>query len=201
MDAVADTKDTMIALLHNLHSKYILHQHQEFLVLEGDAKLFDIVQSLKHEYGDELRWVIPYPGDWHVLKNYQIALLKPYFDAGLKEMAGAAGYLVSQIRSCSQFKRVHYFLLEAWEATYRVMLETFLESDEETEELMLIGATSTNIQAKAMKLLEETIHHNYIINYIRNYTTLFSHSMKNYQKSQSFLDLNRQQNLFSFLNI
>ena len=87
MDAVADTKDTMIALLHNLHSKYILHQHQEFLVLEGDAKLFDIVQSLKHEYGDELRWVNPYPGDWHVLKNYQIALLKPYFDAGLKEMA------------------------------------------------------------------------------------------------------------------
>ena len=132
MDAVADTKDTMIALLHNLHSKYILHQHQEFLVLEGDAKLFDIVQSLKHEYGDELRWVNPYPGDWHVLKNYQIALLKPYFDAGLKEMAGAAGYPVSQIQSCSQFKRVHYFLLD--------------------------DATSTNIQAKAMKLLEETIH-------------------------------------------
>ena len=65
-------------------------------------------------------------------------------------MAGAAGYPVSQIQSCSQFKRVHYFLLEAWEATYM--------------------------------------------------PTLFSHSMKNYQKSQSFLGINRQQNLFNFLN-
>ena len=161
MDAVADTKDTMIALLHNLHTKYILQQHQEFLILEGDAKLFDIIQSLKHEYGDELRWVIPYPGDWHVLKNYQIALLKPYFDAGLKEMASAAGYPVAQIRSCGQFKRVHHFLLEAWEAIYRVMLEMFLvdESDEETEEPMLIGTTlSSNIKAKAVKFLEETLH-------------------------------------------
>ena len=43
------------------------------MVVEGDAKVYEILRTLKLEYGDELKWVIPYPGDWHVLKkeNYQ----------------------------------------------------------------------------------------------------------------------------------
>ncbi len=28
--------------------------------------------------------VIPYPGDWHMLMNYQYPLIKAYFDAYLK---------------------------------------------------------------------------------------------------------------------
>ncbi len=42
MDAVADTKDTMIAMLHNLHQKYIQDQSLEYLLVEGDAKLYDL---------------------------------------------------------------------------------------------------------------------------------------------------------------
>ena len=34
-----------------------------------------ILHSLKDEYGDELRWVIPYPGDFHVLMNFQTEML------------------------------------------------------------------------------------------------------------------------------
>ena len=130
MDAVADTKDTMIEMLYNLHHKFIEDQGLNYLVVEGDAKLFNILQSLKHEYGDKLQWVIPYPGNWHTLKNYQPALLKAYFDAGLKDMARAAGYSVNQIYNCSHFKRVHHFILEPWEALYKVMLTKFLEQDE-----------------------------------------------------------------------
>lgn len=33
-------------------------------MLEGDAKLYEVVKSLKFEYGEEFNWVIPYPGDW-----------------------------------------------------------------------------------------------------------------------------------------
>lgn len=84
-----------------------------------------MVKSMKFEYGDELKWVIPYPGDWHLLKNYQIALMKPYYDAGLKSLAQSAGYPEAAIKSCSQFKRTHTFLLETWEAVYRVMLTKF----------------------------------------------------------------------------
>ena len=62
----------------------------EYLVVEGDAKLYEILQSLKFEYDSELKWVVPYPGDWHTLMNYQKALMKPYFDAGLKSLAEVA---------------------------------------------------------------------------------------------------------------
>ena len=61
---------------------------------------------------------MPFPGDWHLLKNYQIALMKPYFDAGLKSLAEASGYPSVAIRNCTQFKRTHFFILESWEAIY-----------------------------------------------------------------------------------
>ena len=43
MDAVADTKDTMIEMLYNLHRKFIEDQGLNYLVVEGDAKLFNIL--------------------------------------------------------------------------------------------------------------------------------------------------------------
>lgn len=39
------------------------------MIVEGDAKLYEIFQSLKLEYGDELKWLLIYPGDWHLLKK------------------------------------------------------------------------------------------------------------------------------------
>ena len=39
----------------------------QWLVLEGDAKLF----------GEELNWLVPYPGDFHLLMNFQKAIMKP----------------------------------------------------------------------------------------------------------------------------
>ena len=49
MDAVADTKATMMAMLHKLYTEFIEGQGLQYLVLEGDAKVFDILQCLKHE--------------------------------------------------------------------------------------------------------------------------------------------------------
>ena len=72
--------------------------------------------------------MLPFPGDWHLLKNYQHALMKAYFDAGLKQLAQAAGYPTGAIQSSSQFKRSHHFILEAWEALYRVMVQKYLET-------------------------------------------------------------------------
>lgn len=61
-----------------------------------------------------------------MLKNYQIALMKSYYDAGLKSIAQATGYPVKQLKNCRQFKRAHHFILEA---IYRSMIdESFLES-------------------------------------------------------------------------
>ena len=120
-------KNTMSQLLHKLQDEYIIRQRNEMLILEGDAKVYELLQSLKCEYGEELNWVIPYPGDWHLLKNYQLPLMKAYYDGGLKALAKASGYPVASIQTCSQFKRTHQFILEAWEAIYRAMLAKFIE--------------------------------------------------------------------------
>jgi hypothetical protein len=69
-----------------------------------------------------------FPGDWHMLTN---ALIKPYFDMGLKELAHVSGYPVAAIQACSQFKHTHHFLIEAWQALYQilVMLQRYIEAE------------------------------------------------------------------------
>ena len=94
-------------------------------MLEGDAKTYDTTQVVKFEYGSDLNWLVPYPGDWHLLKNYQIYLMKPLFEAGLKDLAMASGYPALSIQSCSNFLRTHHFLMEAREGLYRYMLKQF----------------------------------------------------------------------------
>ena len=70
----------------------------------GDAKVYDVLQSLKHEYGEDLKWLLVYPGDWHLLKNYQLSLMKPYFDAGLRELPRASGYPTELSRTAASSK-------------------------------------------------------------------------------------------------
>lgn len=135
LDAVADCKDTMIGLLQSLKSTFIEQRGMKWLVLEGDAKLYEILKSLSFEYGEELDWLIPYPGDFHLLMNFQKALMKPYYDAGLKSMAQSAGYPLPAIQSCSQFKRTHNFIMEAWEAIYRAMILEYEAVHPETHHL------------------------------------------------------------------
>ena len=106
MDAKADSKDTMMQMLNDLHQQFITKENRHWLVVERDAKVYETFQSLKYEYGDELKWFIPYPETaWSMLENDQKALMKVYYmyDAGLKNIAKAAGYPVAAIQSCSQF--------------------------------------------------------------------------------------------------
>ena len=59
MDAVADRKDTMLDLMHNLHTKFIAGKSRDYLVNEGDQKFYEILQELKCEYGN--LWSFPCP--------------------------------------------------------------------------------------------------------------------------------------------
>ena len=63
-----------------------------YLVLVGDQKTYVRIREMKHEYGSELDWLIPFIGDWHLLSNYQSVLTKVYYDAGLKELAETSGH-------------------------------------------------------------------------------------------------------------
>ncbi len=101
---------THLCLSYKIYTVLLSKKSLSFLLVEGDAKLYEVLQAIKFEYGHEHDWLLPLPGDWYLLKNFQIALMKPYFDAGLKELAKVSGYSVAAIQACSKFKKTHYFI-------------------------------------------------------------------------------------------
>ena len=50
LDEVADSKDTVLHIISELYEEYISKHKNKFLILEGDAKTYDIVQAVKFEY-------------------------------------------------------------------------------------------------------------------------------------------------------
>ena len=71
LDAIADKKETVLLVLDKLRKQIVEAHQKEWLVVAGDAKLYDVLKTIKYEYGDEFTWLICYPGDWHMLANYQ----------------------------------------------------------------------------------------------------------------------------------
>ena len=86
-------------------------------------------------YGSDLSWFIPFPGDWHILKNYQEVLVKIYFEAGLLDLAKSSGYTPTSITS--NFRRTHHFLMEVWESLYRFTLSPFLKKKQASQDFLL----------------------------------------------------------------
>jgi hypothetical protein len=70
-----------------MHKTFVTELNQQWVLVVGDAKVFYKLQELRFEYGDTMSWLIPIPGDWHVLYNYHKVLMKPYADAGLITLA------------------------------------------------------------------------------------------------------------------
>ena len=128
--------------------------------MEGDQATYERLQSIKAEYGHDLAWLVPFPGDWHFLKNFQEVLLKIYFDAGLSELVKASGYLPNSIGS--NFKRTHRFLLETWESLYRHFLSVFLSQQAPSDFITHVAqqiktSPSTQDQVKIHKNLQQLL--------------------------------------------
>ena len=89
----AESLDSSKTILDSVHDLYGVGALQTHHMVVGDQKLFSNMQRLKRQYGAELEWLLPYPGDWHILKNFQPVLSKPsYHHAGLRDLAAEAGY-------------------------------------------------------------------------------------------------------------
>lgn len=130
----ADSQETIGDVVSRLHKEFGIGDTLQHLVVAGDAKTFVHLQNLKFDYGEELSWLIPFPGDFHVLKNFQPILQKTYFDAGLKQMASACGYraeTLTSLQNSSHFKRTHHYFMQAWEAMYLLMVEAFTTANSE----------------------------------------------------------------------
>jgi len=62
--------------------------------------------------------------------------MKVYYSAGLKELAAASGFrgeTLKKLASCSNFKRTHRFLQQAWEAIYQQMLCSYMQEQSESD--------------------------------------------------------------------
>ena len=108
-DYFSFSEDTMMSLLQDLYQQFIQNKSTQYLILEGDAKIYEILQSIKLEYGEDLSWLILYSGDWHMLMNYQSALMKPYFDAGLKSLAEAVGFQWQQQNNVANSRDTSFY--------------------------------------------------------------------------------------------
>ena len=160
IDKHADTTEAMEAVVSKLHKEYGIGIRADSLVVVGDQKTYTWLQELKYTYVPELDWLIPFVGDWHVLKNFQSVLMKVYYEAGLKDLAEAAGFrgeTLTSLKKCSNFKRTHTFLLQCWEALYRHMIASFLSTHfQDTEKRESYSLLLSGSLHSAVKLLHQT---------------------------------------------
>ena len=118
----ADSKSTVMGVIGRLQKTFIQEFNQKYVIVVGDAKTYNILREICFEYRSHLKWLIPWPGDWHVLFNYQKALMKPYADAGLASLGKASGHrseTLTALIQASSFRTTHEFLLQSFEAFYR----------------------------------------------------------------------------------
>ena len=73
-----DDKETLLNIINDLYQEFVLTKKKKWILLEGDQATYEHLQSIKIEYGNDLSWMIPFPGDWHFLKNFQEVLIKIY---------------------------------------------------------------------------------------------------------------------------
>ena len=143
----ADSKDTVLRVLINLYNGFIVGLEFHWLIVVGDAKTY-ILQSLRRQYGSQLNWLLPFPGDWHILYNYQKVLLKVYGDTGLLQLAKVAGHRAETLTSLAQtshFKRTHHFILQSFEVMHRYFIRMYIASNE-------VGSLTSTINELAYSL-------------------------------------------------
>ena len=72
-----------------------------------------------------------------MLQNYQEALMKIYWDAGLKDIASKCGYrgeTLTHLGKCSNFSITTNFFFQVWESLYSHTYITFTEANNATSE-------------------------------------------------------------------
>ena len=120
----AHSVDTMKTVVADLYNQFEVCTKINHLVVAGDIKTFECLMKVKSEGGRSMDWLIPYPGDWHILTNSQEVIIKIFWDAGLKNIAKVTS-LSSVIRR-GDFKKIHKFILQSYESLFMYQIKMFM---------------------------------------------------------------------------
>ena len=134
----ADCKPTLMGVISRLQKTFVEELGQKYVLVVGDAKTYNLLQSICFEYHSYLKWLIPFPGDWHILYNFQKALMKPYADASLVTLAKVAGHRAETLTSliqASSFRRTHEFLLQSFNALYRFFMSLYMKHMTDSQQI------------------------------------------------------------------
>ncbi len=156
----ADSKETMENVICKLYKTMEIHSYLKYLVVVGDGKTYDHLVKIKCEYGKSLKWLLPFPGDWHTLKNFAYVLIKMYGPGGLYDLIKIfhKGKTANSILQATSWDKTHNFLLQVFEATFRYQIELYLKYRSDSLPKGTINAKNDllidNIATKIIPLLE-----------------------------------------------
>ncbi|XP_066282530.1 uncharacterized protein [Branchiostoma lanceolatum] len=160
LNEIADKIENVKTVVDHLFNVFGVGEKIQHLLVAGDGKIYNCLIKLKDDYGKDLDWLIPFMGDWHLLKNFQTVIMKIYWAAGLKQLAAVthSGATHLSISRCTNFKRTHRFILQCWEGMYRHLIDVFLSFRKKSDLLIDLpcSLTSNEIIESVCRFVKES---------------------------------------------
>ncbi len=66
-----NTKSVIQNIVYQLYTEFIATKKKQWIMPVGDLLTYSLIASVKADYGNDLSWLIPIPGDRHVLIRLQ----------------------------------------------------------------------------------------------------------------------------------
>ena len=95
--------------------------YPEKVVVTGDQQTYNLMKILKTKYHDQFMWLIPYPGDWHLLKLAAENIRDIIWDGGFQYLAGLCNFN----KDVTQWKDLHGLISSLHECIARKLVTNY----------------------------------------------------------------------------